>query len=92
MAKFCRCSLTLKNCQCFRYFLNNGSVEHYLRRKKKTIHNALFDFKIDPPSKKVIGIIIYDSQNFVDEFSFEKHFRKNCFLKIIVLKKTYQIK
>jgi hypothetical protein len=87
MSKNCYCFLKLHSCQCFRYLLNNCDIDLFLKRKDKTLHQAINDCNVNSLSiRKTISIINVDKnvgkQKFKD-FSFLSSFRNNNSIKLI---------
>ena len=87
--KRCICFLKLKSCQCFRYILNNVSVNKFLKRSEKNVYKCIKEYNECYMNSKIkIGIIIVDKQlgNIIKQnFSFFSTYRKNKFLKIIFI-------
>ena len=85
-SKKCLCFLRSKNCQCFRYVLNNIDIVSFKKRKTKNVYEALKDIK--NCKRNVIAVITAEKENgFIKhkKFSFFSTFRKNDFLKLIIL-------
>ena len=85
-SKECLCFLNLKNCQCFRYFLNNIDSESIVESKNKNVYENLKKFK--NVKKKSICVIVAKTQSGCiknEKYSFFSTFRKNNFLKLILL-------
>lgn len=85
-SKKCSCFLNLKNCQCFRYFLNNIDFELFRKRKNKNVYEALQHMQ--SVTRKSICVIVAKREYGAikhDTYSFFSTFRKNKFVKLILL-------
>ena len=85
-SKKCLCFVTLKNCQCFRYFLNNIDDKVFKEQKKKTVYESVKQFKC--LKRKSICIIVAKKEYGEIKnklYSFFSTFRKNNFMKLILL-------
>ena len=87
VSKYCDCFIKLHACQCFRYCINNFSLELFKKRKEKTMHKAIRDLN-DMPNigKNKIAVINVNNQlgnPKFENFSFLSNFRKTNSIKFI---------
>lgn len=85
-SKQCLCFLNLKNCQCFRYFLNNIDSESSNRNNYINVYETLKRMK-NVKSKSICVIVANKESGLVkhENYSFFSMFRNNNFLKLILL-------
>ena len=85
-SKQCLCFLNLKNCQCFRYFLNNIDSESCDESKCINVYQTLKKMK-NVQSKSICVLVAKQESGLVkhENYSFFSTFRNNNFLKLILL-------